>query len=50
MFSKTGLSIEKREGNRLELIPETPDFDLKVTGFDTNRDLVIKALAEEAEE
>ncbi len=49
-FSHRGLSFEKRSGNRLVILPQAPDFDLQVTGFDTNRDVIVKAVAEEASE
>jgi hypothetical protein len=38
----TGLEVTRREGNRLRFTPVSDDFKLEVTGFDTNRDLVVK--------
>lgn len=49
-FAHNGLRFEARTGNQLILIPESPDFELEVTGFDTTRDVIVRANAEVAED
>lgn len=40
-FNSTGCIISMRKANRIELIIEDNEFELKVTGFDRLRDLVV---------
>lgn len=42
-FEAEGCEVGSREDNRLELVVVDPDFRLAVHGFDTNRDLVVRA-------
>lgn len=37
------LSFEKKNGNTLIIVPKTAEFELQITGFDTNRDLIVRA-------
>ena len=40
-ISKTNISIETLEKNVIEFTPTNKDFELKVTGFDQKRDLIV---------
>lgn len=42
----SGLEIVERQDNMLLVAPTEPDYILKVTGFDTNRNLFVKVTAQ----
>lgn len=46
-FTKKSVKLEERKENALKIIPKSADFELKVIGFDVNRDVIIRAVAEE---
>ena len=43
--SVRGCEITGAEGNRVVIRPTEPDFSITVTGFDTERDLIVRASA-----
>jgi hypothetical protein len=42
-ISGTGMKVARARGNRLEVIIDSDDFLVEVTGFDPNRDLSVRA-------
>lgn len=42
MITSKGLKVVKVDGNEILLEATSPDFELEVNGFDTNRDLIVK--------
>lgn len=41
----SGLVVTQESGNRLEVEVRKPEFKLCISGFDTKRDLVVRAIA-----
>ena len=49
-FTFKDIEFEVRKDNRLVIVPLSENFDLQVKGFDTNRDLRVRAISEEVAE
>jgi hypothetical protein len=49
VLEASGCEITKRDGNQILIAVQDPVFSLHVSGFDTNRDLLVKAKAEKTD-
>jgi hypothetical protein len=43
-FEEVGCRVSSKKENRLEVVIDAPEFQLRVDGFDVNRDVVVRAV------